>query len=131
MAGLGDSDAVFELRRQRAVAGDGGPAVVEQFAVGAADVDHRFDGEEHAGTKLGAGAGAACVDDVGTVVEQAAEAMAAKIAHHAIAMLFGMALNGVGDVAEAIAGLGLLEPEHQTFVGHVDQLARLQRDVAN
>src|SRR5438128_869295 len=58
-AGFGDSDRMFELGRERAVAGDGGPAVVEQFYVGAADVDHRLDGEDHARLELGAGAGAA------------------------------------------------------------------------
>ena len=42
-----------------------------------------------------------------------------------------MTLDGVGDVAEVVAGLRLLETEHQAFVGHVDQLARFQRHVAD
>ena len=42
-----------------------------------------------------------------------------------------MALDGVGNVAEVIAGARLLEPEHQAFVGDVDQLPRFQRDVAD
>jgi len=32
---------------------------------------------------------------------------------------------------EMVAGLRLLEPEHQAFVGDVDQLARAQGDVPN
>src|SRR5687767_5068504 len=56
---LGDADRMLELGGERAVAGDRGPAVVEQFHVGAADVDHRLNGEEHAGFQFGAGAGTA------------------------------------------------------------------------
>ncbi len=69
------------------------------------------------GRKLRPGAGPTGMDDFGAVVEQAAEAVAAEIAHDAVAMLFGMGLDGVADVAEAIAGPRLLEPEHQAFVG--------------
>ena len=122
---------MLELRRQGAVAGDGGPAVVEHLHVGFADVDHRLDGEEHAGAKLRAGARAAGVDDFGAVVEQPAEAVAAKIADDAVAIGLGMALDGVGNVAQAVAGPGLLDPQHQAFIGHVDQFPRLDRHVAD
>ena len=66
-------------------------------------------GEEHAGPKLGAGAGAAGMDDLGRVVEQPAEAVAAEIADDAVAVLLGMGLDGVADVAEMIAGPRLLD----------------------
>src|SRR5215213_4962315 len=84
---VGDPDAVLELRGQGAVAGDGGPAVLEQFDARLADVDHRLDREEHSRPKLGAAAGAAGMDDLGRVVEQAAEAVAAEIADDSVAML--------------------------------------------
>src|SRR3954470_10244838 len=71
---LGDADAVLELRGQRAVAGDGGPAVLEQLHAGLADVDHRLDREEHARPQLRAGAGAAGMDHLRSVVEDAADA---------------------------------------------------------
>ena len=122
---------MLELGGERAVAGDRGPAVVEQLHVGAADVDHRLDGEDHARLQFGAGAGAAGVDHFGAVVEQPADAVAAEIADDAVAVRFGVALDGVGDVAEMVAGPGLLEPEHQAFIGDVDQLARLHADVAD
>ena len=93
---------MFELRRQGAVAGHRRPAVLEHLHVGSADVDHRLDREEHTGAKLWTGAGAAGVDDFGAVVEQPAEAVAAEIADDAIAMLFGVRLDCVADVAEAI-----------------------------
>ena len=100
---------MLELGRQRAVAGDRGPAVVEDLHVGSAKVDHRLDGEEHARLELGAGAGTAGVDDLGAVVEDAADAVAAEIADDAVAIGLGMALDGIGDVAEMIAGPGLLD----------------------
>ena len=66
---FGDADAVFKLRRQAAVAGYGRPAIVEHFAGGLADVDHRFNRENHARTDLWASAGAADMDDFGSIVE--------------------------------------------------------------
>ena len=59
------------------------------------------------GSKLGAGAGAAGMDDLGRVVEDPAEAVAAEIADHRITLRLGMALDGVADVAEPVAGPGL------------------------
>ena len=71
------------------------------------------------------------MDHFGAIVEQAAEAVAAEIADDAVTVLFGMALDRMGDIAEAIAGLGLLEAEHQAFIGDIDQLPGLQRNVAD
>src|SRR3546814_6530921 len=45
-------DAVFELGRQRSIAGDGGPSVLQHLHAGLADIDHRLDGEEHAGLQF-------------------------------------------------------------------------------
>src|SRR3546814_6777587 len=84
------------------------------------DVDHRLDREDHAGLQFGAGAGAAGMDDLGRVVEQAADAVAAEIAHHAVTMRLGMLLDGMADVAEVIAGLRLIDADHQAFVGDVE-----------
>src|SRR3546814_550855 len=121
---------MFELGGEGAVAGDGSPAVVEHLARGLADVDHRLDGEEHAGAKLGAGAGLADMDDLRSVVEIPADAVAAEIADNAIAMALRVSLDGVRDVAQMVAGPRLLEAEHQRFVGDLDELLRLDGHVA-
>src|SRR3546814_2020444 len=71
------------------------------------------------------------MDDLGRVVEQAADAVAAEIAHHAVTMRLGMLLDGVADVAEVIAGLRLIDADHQAFVGDVDQPLRLHADIAD
>src|SRR5215469_451710 len=46
---LGDADAVLELRRKRAVARHRSPSVIQNLYRVAAKIDHRLDGEEHAG----------------------------------------------------------------------------------
>src|SRR5207248_9381445 len=85
-AGVGDSDRMLELGGERAVAGDRGPAVVEHLHGGAAEVDHRLDGGDHAGLELGPGARAAGVDDLGAVVEHAPDPVPAKVADDAVAL---------------------------------------------
>src|SRR3546814_19117221 len=89
-----------------------------------------LDREEHAGFQFGAGAGAPGVDDLGRVVEHLPDAMAAEIAHHRIAMPLGMGLDRVRDVAHGVAGLRLLDAQHQAFIGDLDQPPRLDRHVA-
>ncbi len=122
---------MFELGGERAVAGHRRPAVVEHLAVGPADVDHRLDGEEHAGPELRPGPRPAGVDDLRRIVEDPAHAVAAEIAHHGVTVPLGMALDRMGDIAEPVARLRLLQPEHQAFVGHLDELGRLDADVAD
>src|SRR3546814_4335436 len=65
VAGGGDADGMLELGRELHVAGDGGPAVLQDLHLRAAGVDHRLDGEEHALAQLHAGAGAAVVQHAG------------------------------------------------------------------
>src|SRR3984893_11767665 len=101
----GDADRMLELRRQRAVAGHGGPAVRQNLHMRLAEIDHRIDGEEHAVLQRHALAGPADMDDVRLVVEHAAEAVTAEIAHHAHALRLDKTLDGVGGVARGGGGL--------------------------
>src|SRR5262249_55482394 len=48
-AAVGDQQGVLELRAPLAVFGDHGPAVVPDFIVQSAEIDHRLDGERHPG----------------------------------------------------------------------------------
>ena len=57
--------------------------------------------------------------------------MAAEIADNAIAVLFGVGLDRVANVADAVAGLGGFDAEHQAFIGHIDQALCLYRHVAD
>ena len=51
--------------------------------------------------------------------------MAAKIAHHAITLLFRMHLNGMGHIAQMVAGFRLRNAQHHRFIGRLDQPTRL------
>src|SRR5580704_13389517 len=100
----GHADRMLELRRQRTVARHGRPAVGQDLHMRLAEIDHRLDGEEHAGLQRHPFAGPPDVNDVRLVVEHAAETMAAEIAHHAHALRFDETLNGVADIAGGGAG---------------------------
>src|SRR3954462_2404655 len=85
-ATLGHAYRVLELGREGVVLGDGGPAVLEDLHRVAAGVDHRLDGEQHAGPEDQADlaavrVGVAEVADLGRVVEDAAEPVADEVAH--------------------------------------------------
>ena len=69
-----------------------------------AEIDHRLDGEEHAGLEHDAFAGPSDMDDIRLVVEQPAEPMAAEVAHHAHALGLDENLNGMTDIAGGRAG---------------------------
>ena len=66
---LGDTDAMFELRAQRTIPRYRRPAVFQHLARRFADVDHRLDGEDHAGAKLWPGSRTSGVDDFWGIVE--------------------------------------------------------------
>ena len=122
---------MFELRRQRTVARHRRPAVVEQFHLRPAKVDHRLDGEDHARLEQRALAGLASMDDVRRVVEHPADAVAAEIAHHRAALRLGERLDRVADVAEGVARPRRGDAATETRPGDVDQPPRLQRHVAD
>ena len=57
--------------------------------------------------------------------------MPAKIADDAVAVLFGVGLDGVADVADMVAGSDRLDTEHQAFIGHIDKALGLHRHIAD
>src|SRR4051794_23719831 len=124
----GHADRVLELRRQRTVARHRGPAVGQDFYVRLAEIDHRLDGEEHAGLQRHALAGPADMDDVRLVMEHAPEAVAAEIAHHAHLLRFDEALDRMADVAGGGAGFYRGDAAHHRLIGDLDQPLRLARD---
>ena len=96
-----------------------------------AEIDHRLDGEQHAGLEGDALAGPPRMDDVGLVVEDAAEAVAAEVAHHAHVLRLDEALDGVADIAGGRAGLDRRDAAHQRLIGDFDQPLGLARDRAD
>src|ERR1700759_632513 len=86
-----------------------------------AEGDNRLDGEEHAGLQHHALAGSADMDDVRLVMEHAAEAVPAEVAHHAHALRLHETLNGVADIACRGARLYRGNAAHHRLVRHFDQ----------
>src|SRR5690554_454741 len=105
-AGLGDQQGVLPLGGEAAVLGHRGPAVAEHLGAVVADVDHRLDGEAHAGGELDVRLGgvAVVVQHLGVLVEAGADAVAAEVPHHRVAAHLGVALDGPGQLGEARAG---------------------------
>ena len=97
----------------------------------AAEIDHRLDREEHARPQYRAFARAPDMDDVGLVMEQAAEAMAAEIAHHAHVLRFDVSLDRRADIAGGAARLDRGDAAHHRIVSDFDQAFGAARDFAD
>src|SRR5258706_12803516 len=126
------ADRVLELRRERAVAGDRGPAVAQDLHRVAAEIDHRLSGQEHAGFQHDALTGPAVMHDVGKRVEDAPEPVAAEVAHHRAALLvLGEGLDGVADVARRGARLHHGDAAHHGVIRDLDQTLRFALHLAD
>src|SRR5437016_2510080 len=117
----GDQDGVLPLRRQAVVLGDDGPAVGELADRRFAGVDHRFDREGHSRLEARAGSGASVVQNLRFFVEFSPDSMAAELAHDAVAMGFGVLLDGRADVTEKGPGAYLADAEPHSLVGRLAQ----------
>src|SRR5687768_10080792 len=122
---------MLPLRRQAVVLGDDGPAVGQLADARLAGVDHGLDREGHARLERHAGAGAAVVQDLRLLVELAADAVAAELAHHGVAVLLGVGLDGRAEVAQAHARADLADALPHALVGHLDQPAGLDAGLAD
>src|SRR5262249_61041609 len=109
------------VARRRPDAGDGGPAVGQALQVGAAEIDHGLDGEQHAGLEYHALAAPPDMDDIGLVMEQPAEPVAAEVANNAHVLGFHEGLDGGPDVAGGAARPDRRNAAHHGLVGNVDQ----------
>ena len=87
--------------------------------------DHRLYGQRHSRLQAHAASGAAKVGDGRILVHLFADAVSAQIADDAVALGFGVCLHGVGDVAQAVAGAGLIGPQPEALFRIADELFRL------
>src|SRR5919106_1047508 len=102
-----DRHGVLEVGRQRTVGGDHGPAVVQQLGSSPARVDHRLDGEGHAGGKHLSTAGGAVIRHVRGLVEGPPNPVAHVLPHYREPGGLDGLLDRVSDVPDALAGLAL------------------------
>ena len=121
---------MLPLGGEGAVLGHDAPAVFfgAFLDVLAAGVDHGLDGEGHAFDQLLQRARAAVVQHLGLFVEDAANAVATELAHHAEAVAFGKLLDRVANVAKVDAGLDHHDALPHGFVGDVGQAFGSNRD---
>ena len=67
---LRHADRMFELRCERAIAGDGCPSICQHFYMWPAEIDHRLDGKKHAGFQHHAIAAPSIMKNIEFVVEK-------------------------------------------------------------
>ena len=127
----GDGDGVLVVCRGLSVAGAAGPAVALDHDVAAAHVHHWFDAYAHAFGEPGAYASASVVGHLGRFMHLAAYAVAAHLAHQAVAPFLAICLHGVGDVADAGTRAGGLDAFVERFACGAAQGKLLGADFAH
>jgi hypothetical protein len=113
------------------VGGDDRPAVGELADVALAGVNHRLDREGHALDELEPLPGLAVVQDLRLLVEAPSDAVAAELAHHAVAVRLGVLLDREADVAEGRARMHRADALPHALVGDLAQATRLHRGLAD
>ena len=92
-----------------------------EFCLGAAGIDHWFDCEDHAGFQGQATTGCAEMQDCRSTMERLPQPMTGEVAHDGKPFGFGMALDGMPDIAKRVSGPCRLDPEHQAIIGDLGQ----------
>ena len=128
---LQDGDGMLEVSRQTAVLGLDRPAVAQLLDLVVVLADHRLDGDGHAGHEAGAAALMAVVRHLGVLVQLPAGAVAHELADHGEACVLSVALDGIADVTDAVAGHGLFDALVQSSLGDVQQALGLEVDLGN
>src|SRR5699024_11279807 len=101
-----------------------GPGVVPDIPLDRAQIEHRFDGEDHARLDhLGVGGRGVVVgaDDAG--VELASDSVAAVVADDAVVAALGVLLDDPTDDVDLSYRSDSLDPAHHRLVGAFDQQA--------
>src|SRR3989338_5947211 len=126
-AGIGDEEGVLVLRRQAVVFGDYGQGVGEMLGGRLAGVDHRFDGEGHAGLEPYSGPRAAVMQHLRLFMELPANAVSAKVAHYAVTQWLDEALDGMANVAQISARLDYADAAPHRLPGDLAQASGQNR----
>src|SRR6478609_633808 len=129
---VGDEDRVLELGRAPAVTGDDGPPVVPHVPLGGPEVEHRLDGEGHAGLDDGLVVRSGVVvrhDEAGVELEP--DAVSGEVAHDAVAEPLRVALDDAADDVDLAARAGGSDAAHHRLVRAFDEQAGLLVDVAD
>ena len=112
---------MFGVGAARAVGGAQGPAVLRilEDLVGGLE-EPRFDGDDQAFAQLVAVVGATVVRHVRVAVHDVAHAVTAELEVDRVAVFARDVADGVGDVAETVAGLGHVDGGGERFLSALD-----------
>lgn len=124
-------DHMLPLRGPRAVLRHDRPAVGELPRFGAPRIEHRLDREDHSRRETQPRAGPAVMEHLRLVVIDAADAVAAILAHDAEALAMRHALDRMADVAERRARAHRRDARHHRFVGRIDETPRRRGRLAD
>ena len=128
---LQDRIGVLKVRSQTTVLGLDGPAVLGLGDLAVVLADHGLDGNGHAGHKARAAALMAVVGHFRVLVQLTAGAVAHELADDRETGVLAVALHGIADVADAVAGHSLLDALIQSSLGHVQQALCFQIDLTH
>src|SRR4051794_2758699 len=120
-------DRVLEMRRERAVDGDDGPAVGLDLDLVRAEREHRLDGQADPRRGLDPAAAAPEVRDVRRLVHLGPDPVADEVLDDAVAVGLGGILDRRRDVADPVARHGRAYTGHHREPGRLDELRDLWR----
>ena len=112
---------MLELCRQGFVPRHGGPVVCKHFYLRAPKVDHRFNCKDHALPQFRAGSSSAEVQDVGGVMKDLTDAVAAKVADHRAAFGMCVGLDCVTDITQSRTRPHRPDPLHHRLMRDLDE----------
>ena len=116
---------------REAVSGDHGPAIGECLDAVGAEIDHGFDGEGHAGLDLLSRATPPEVWNLRLLMHRAANTVAHQVADYTKTLGLDKGLDGIRDLADAIADLRLADANPEGFLGGLKQPGNLWIDGAD
>ena len=114
---FGDANRVFKLGGQAFIPGYRCPAIIQDFCGIMARIDHWLDSEYHSRFKAQASTRRAIMQYGRGGMKNAPQPMAGEVPYHGKAILFGMALNNMANIAQGGTGLCPVNRLHQTFIG--------------
>lgn len=122
MAGFGDEDGVLVVRREGAVEGHDGPTVVQYTDIASSGVDHRLDGDGHAGDEPGIGARGDIIRNLRILVHLESDSVTAVLAYDPVSESRGVAEHGPRYIVDARARDHGRDRLVQTFPRHAHEL---------
>ena len=126
-----NGDGVLKVSAGLAVACACSPTVAFGDDILAAQINHGLDGNCHAIAQQRAGATTTEVGHLGVLVELATHAVSAHLTHDTVVASLAILLDGVGDIANAVAGHCVLDADIERLLGRAQQLEGLLGDIAD